>query len=429
MYRATSIRDENGEFKIKNAKDDLKVNLKAYDELIRAGIAHFPIDDLCLKNTRNGNVLVEIAIPEEFYLQNKLFNPLFQATQRNFFVRLDSSMLNARIRDNNETFDRVEIKTTPCMFAADSAIGITESGKRLALTERSTAIDENIVEIEIKSGFTFYEREIISRLVGTVNLLDSNGKIDKVTTVLPWGAYYSFLFQGAADGFVPPSLMLQWFNKVDERVKSIERLMHMGIKRYRDNHIEIEQYSFMDSAIGAMRQYFQDRVDHPKPVDLEELFNLVLDTIIEKDSFAKQLFESGVKKPQNFRKLADFTYAVCNLTDMELKDGVQPDKNTLIIGVFDISETLTWNATKKIRNGGLLKFRGQFDPKKSKNTTYDHLSFINVMPIEHIVFDVSDEFAEQYLGGYPRLYSVQDDSLADDMEKKVVRRSQGFLGK
>ena len=422
-YRAKSIRDENGEFMIKNSKDDLKGNLKAYEELVRAGVTDFRIDDLCLRNTRNGNVLIEMEIPEDFY-KEPVFNRLFEAKQRNFFVRLDSSMLNARIRDNNEPFDRVEIKTTPCMFAADSAIGITESGRRLPLTERSTVIDENIVEIETKDGFTFYEREIISRLVGAVNILDCKDKISKVTTVIPWGAYYSFLFQGAADGFIAPEVILKWFDRVDERVRAIGILMRKGIHRYSGHEIEIEQYSFMDSAIGAMRKYFEERVSNPKPVDMDELFELVLNTIIEKDSFARQLFDSGVKKPKNFRKLADFTYAVCNLTDMEIEDGVTPDKNTLIIGVFDISETITWNATKKIRNGGLLKHRGQFDPKKSKNTTYDHLSFINVMPIEHIMFDVSEEFAEQYMGGYPRLYSVKETSLEEAMDKEVVKKSQ-----
>jgi hypothetical protein len=424
-YTVSPLKNEQGEFAVKDSKDDLRSNLRAYEELERAGISSaFPLDDLCLRNKRNGNTLIEVHVPESFY-KASVFNPLFEIKPNHFFVRLDSSMLNTRLREENAAFEEVEVKMTPCMFAADSAVAVAKSGKHLPITERSTVIDEPIDHIYTPQRFTFYEREIVSRLVGVVNILTHSGKLNKVTTVLPHGAYYSFLFGGAAAGFVSPELILDWFDSVDRRVKHLRLLIKKGIHQYAPP-IQIAQYSPMDAACGVMRAYFEERVRQPqKPVILAELFDLVLNTIIDRDSFVSQALEQGIQCPTDFRSLADFTYAMCNLQDMELIEG-KPQKPKLVLGVFDVSEMIAWNATKKLRNGGLLTYRGQFDAQKAKNTTYDHLSYLNIMPIEHITFDVSPEFVEKYMGGSMRLYSLRHKSLPPDMDSQIIQPSLGL---
>ncbi len=423
-YEVHYVKDEDDNFKVKNSKDDLRNNLRAYEELHRAGlIRDFPIDDLCLRNLQNGNVLIEIKVPDAFYRQ-VVYNKFFQTEQKHFFVRLDSSMINTRMRDKQEEFEATDIKMTPCMFAADSALAITESGQKIPITERSSLFEEKITDIYINPRFTFYEREILSRLVGTVNLLAYSKHIDQVTTVLPQGAYYSFLIKPAAQGIIRPDLVLEWFEEVDLRVKYLKLLIKKGIHDYHPG-LNISQYSFMDSACEAMRAYFQERVDNPElPIVEQDIFDLVMKTILEKDAFARQVFDSDIKVPQNFRELADFTYAICNLTDMYLEEGKEQPKK-LILGVFDVSETMAWNVTKKIRNRGLLAHRGQFDPKKPKNTTYDNLSYINVMPVEHIIFDLSDAFIEQYMGGSTRLYAVRQDSLPEKSQDEIIEQTLG----
>jgi hypothetical protein len=418
-FSVNRVKDEQGNFKFKESSD-LKGNLKAYEELIRTEIINpeFRIDDLYLRNERNGDSLIEITIPEGIY-EKVPHDEILHSNQHSFFVRLDSSMLNSKLKDKNIQFAETEIKLTPCMFASDSAIAITQNDKHISITERNTVVDDKIIEIITNPTFTLYEREIVSRLVGTVNLLAYNKKIDKITTALPRGAYYSFVFQGANDGFITPEQVLDWFDKVDARVKFLRILIKKGIHQYHPQ-IPIEQYSFMDSACSAMRNYFGERLENPnKKIDLQELFDLTLNAIIQQDTFAKQLFESGVNKPTNFQELCNFTYSIGNLTDMELFDG-KPLIYKQIIGVYDVTETMMWIEAKRLRNRGLLEFRGQFNPKVPQNTTYDNLSFISVMPIEHIIFDVSPEFAEKYMGGFTRLYSIRRDALSEEDEGAIL---------
>lgn len=421
-FRVHKLKNEDGKLAIKNS--DLKKNIRSYEELLRTGIiANYTIDDLCLVNPKNGDVLIEVTVPENTY-QREDFNHVLHTNQRNFFVRLDGTMINNILREKKTDFKENEIKLTPCMFAADSALAITQSGKKVSITERNRSIDEKVTGLFVNNSFTLYEREIVARLVGTVNLLLLNNKIDKITTALPRGAYYSFLFQGSADGFVEPETVLEWFDHVDRRVKYLRLLIRKGIHRYHPD-MQMDHYSFMDAACNEMRAYFEERVKDRKPAQLDELLEIVLAAIIEKDDFARQLYDGGIQKPTNFRDLANFTYAVGNLTDM--KEGPENPVPKQIIGVYDVTETMMWIAAKKIRNRGILEYQGKFNAKVPQNSTYDHLSFISIMPIEHVIFDISPEFAEKHMGGFTRLYSVREGSLTDDFEQDILDSSLGII--
>jgi hypothetical protein len=420
VFSVNALLDEKGQYKTKECTD-LKNNIRGYQELIRTQIIPetFKIDDLYLKNERNSDALLEITIPPSVY---EYENPdgVLHSNHRNFFVRFDSSMLNTKLKDKNILFEHTEIKLTPCMFASDSALAFTETGKQISITERNTIIEESIKQLFVNHTFTLYEKEIVARLIGTVNLLAYNKKINKVITALPRGAYYSFLFKGAADGFISPKMVLEWFDKVDARVKFLRLIIKKGIHRYHPN-MPIEHYSFMDSACHTMRKYFEECVNNPnKKIDLDELLQICLKTIEEKDSFARQLFASNVAKPTNFQDLCNFTYSVGNLTNMELKENITPEYQQ-IIGVYDVSESMMWTEAKKLRNRGLLEFRGQFNPNVPQNSTYDNLSYISVMPIEHIIFDISPEFAEKYMGGFTRLYSLRNHSLNVEGKTSILQ--------
>lgn len=423
IFLVQKLRDEQNNIKLKEVSD-IKGNVRGYEELLRTEIItpDFGIDDLYLKNIRNGDALLEVSIPEKVYAafeKKGKKDKILHNFPKNFFVRVDSTMLNNKFKEKNVKFEQTEIKLTPCMFASDSALAFTESGKQISITERNRTIDEKIMDLEVGNSFTLYEREIVSRLVGTVNLLAYNKKIDKITTALPRGAYYSFLFQGASEGFVSAQMVLDWFDIVDKRVKYLFLLIKKGIHQY-NPHIPISQYSFMDNACEAMRNYFVERVKNPAlPVILEELYKISLQEIEQKDSFARQLFASNVARPTTFTDLCNFTYSVGNLTNMEIKEGEKPITQQ-IIGVYDVTETMMWIEAKRLRNRGLLEFRGQFNPVVPQSTTYDNLSYMSVMPIEHIIFDVSPEFAEKYMGGFTRLYSVRQNAISNQDTANIL---------
>ncbi|TAE73522.1 MAG: hypothetical protein EAZ85_06845 [Bacteroidetes bacterium] len=423
FFSVNGLLDEKGQYKTKECSD-LKNNLKTYEELIRTKIIpeSFKIDDLYLKNERNSDALIEITIPTGIYETEKP-DQILHSNQRSFFARLDSSMLNTKLKEKNIQFDSTEIKLTPCMFASDAALAFTNSQKQISITERNTIIDENIERLEVNHSFTLYEKEIISRLIGTVNLLAYNQKINFITTALPRGAYYTFLFKGAADGFISPKMVLDWFDKVDARVKFLRLIIKKGIHQYHQ-HIPITQYSFMDTACDMMRKYFEDcDKDSNKKIDLEELLNLVLNEIEQKDSFAKQIFISNIEKPKTFQDLCNFTYSIGNLTNMELKENEKQNFQQ-IIGVYDVSESMMWTEAKRLRNRGLLEFRGQFNANVPQSTTYDNLSYVSVMPTEHVIFDISPEFAEKYMGGFTRLYSVRENALTNSDTHHILTKNK-----
>ncbi len=423
-YQVHKIHDAAGNIAVKNS--DLKKNIKAFEELKTQGIVlDYKIDDLCLVNVLNGDVLIEVSIPTNPYMKAHKDHVLY-SNQRTFFVRFDDSMYNSKLRDKNVKFEEVEIKLTPCMFASDSALVITESGKTVSITERNILLDEPIVKLLTSQSFTLYEREIVSRLVGTANLTAYTQKVDYITTALPRGAYYSFLFQAFFDGHIAASLVLDWFDRVDVRVKELRRLIKRGI-HFRHPNMRIEHYSFMDSACDMMRAYFEAAQANPNGnYTKEDLLARILDTIIEKDSFAKQIFELGVEKPSTFGDLSNFTYAIGNLTDMELRAD-KPAKPKLILGVYDVSETMMWVVAKKMRNRGILERRGLFNASVPQNTVYDNLSFLSVMPTEHVIFDLSPEFTEKYMGGFTRLYSVRHHALERESQKHILHNATGNM--
>ena len=104
----------------------------------------------------------------------------------------------------------------------------------------------------------------------------------------------------------------------------------------------------------------------------------------------------------------------------------KPAKPKLILGVYDVSETLMWVVTKKIRNRGILERRGLFNPNVPQNTLYDHLSFLSIMPTEHVIFDLSPEFTQKYMGGFTRLYSVRHSSLGEQSQEYILNNAFGF---
>ena len=66
QYEVKSLRDDQGNLIKANKKNDLRSNYRAFEELKKTGIIpdSFVLDDLYLRNPKNGNVLVELSVPE-----------------------------------------------------------------------------------------------------------------------------------------------------------------------------------------------------------------------------------------------------------------------------------------------------------------------------------------------------------------------------
>lgn len=423
-YRVDTLRDEQGNL-LRGSKynlRDLRDNLRAFIELKRIGVIpeSFVLNELCLRNPDNGNALVELLVPEltDCSSNSDLMTP---NSKRSFFVRFDSSAINPNLKKSPIEFTRVVFTT--CMFGTDFANVITESGRKVPITERhsrQSVVDGRAVKLLIHSQLSLYEREAIKRLTSIVKLLTYNGKVDAITTAFPRGAYYSFLLDDLEDGWVSPSMVLQWFDEVDQRVQILQDIVHQDLQSACP-HIPINQYSFMDVTCDTMRGYVERIHQNPQQAfDREELLQLCLDAIIEHDPLGGLLEQAGLLNFQTFQEMADFTYAVSNLIDMaEKQQGWVSTKQ--IIGVYDVTENILWNVMRKLRKNGLLKFKGLYDEVKPERSPLDNLSYVAVMPIEHIAFDLSPEFVDNYMGGYQKLYALRKGALPDKEEEQLYQ--------
>jgi len=82
-----------------------------------------------------------------------------------------------------------------------------------------------------------------------------------------------------------------------------------------------------------------------------------------------------------------------------------------VLGIYDPTENIMWNAARKVRYRGLLEPRGLYGANGPTKSKLDSLSYVGVMPSEQVIFDVSDEYTTQKLGGAARLVAVQDSMI------------------
>ncbi len=416
QYEVKSLRDDQGNLIKANKKNDLRSNYRAFEELKKTGIIpdSFVLDDLYLRNPKNGNVLVELSVPETVYYASETASD--SDSHISFFMRFDSSVINKKLKDIPISFTRVMF--SPCMFGSDFAFVITESGKKVSITERKTNVDSRISQLSVKSQLSIYEREIIRRLSKIVKLLAHDGKVNAVTTTLPKGAYYSFLLDELENELISPQLVLEWFDHVDFRVKTLTDRVHEELKPTYPS-LPIDQYSLMDSACDTMRKYVSQMVQDSSMVfDRRELIELCIDAISSQDPLGRLLREVGLLKFEDFREMADFTYAISPLIDMaEPSETASTAKQ--IIGVFDAMENILWNVMRKLRLRGILEAKGLYDGAKPEKSALDNLSYIAVMPVEHVTFDISTEFIENYMGNYQKLYAVREGAFSDEEERQI----------
>lgn len=421
QYRVEHLRDEQGNLLRGKNKDDLRSNLKAIEELKRTGIIpdSYVLDDLCLRNPANGNAFVELVLPESVYRASDVIGSnatVDPDSQVSFFCRFDGSIINKKLKDTPISFTRVVFTT--CMFGTDFAAMLTESGKKVPITERKASVDDRVSQLLIRSQLSLYEKEMVRRLLGVIKLLAHSGKIDAITATLPKGAYYSFLLDELESDLISPDLVLEWFDHVDSRVETLTNRIHEQLKPSYPA-IPINQYSFMDSACTTMRSYVMQMVRDPNKVfDRQELIQLCLNEIIAQDPLGRLLAETQLLEFEDFREMSDFTYSVSNLFDMAESPASSPPTKQ-IIGVYDATENILWDVVRKVRVRGILKAKGLYNSSKPEKSTLDHLSYIGVMPIEHVAFDISPEFIETYMGGSQKLYALQEGAFSDEEEAQI----------
>lgn len=403
-YTVEPIRRADGTFPIRDRHDDLRGNLNAFELLRRTGALpkDCELDELYLRSPGNGDCVIELR--HDGPQLNKA-DPLEQPEQQHIFVRFDAGMQNPHL--NKADFDEIVVRGSSCMFGTKSAKFMTTSGRALSMVERSTVIDEPIESILTRNGPSLYEREILRRLIGTLALLIRSGKINRFVAAFPRGAYYGFPIAGAARGFISPQLMLEWFDRVDERIDMLRERYVTDLARVAPS-FQVEEYSFMDSACDMLREFFQDRLARgSEPFDGDALLADVIETMQQKDPFAKYVFASGVRRPTTFRELADFTYAATNL--VEMADAAPRRK--LILGLYDPTENIMWSETRKLRYRSLLEPRGLYRPVGPTRSRLDTLSYVGIMPLEQVLIDVSSDYAERHFSGTGRLVALQDSML------------------
>jgi hypothetical protein len=403
-YTVEPLRSADGSFPIKDRHDDLRGNLSAFELLRRTGAlpADVELDDLYLRSPGNGDCVIELRHDGP---PLDTADPPRQPGQRHIFVRFDAGMQNPHLNDAD--FDEIVVRGSSCMFGTQSALFMTTSGRALSMVERSTVVDEPIEQILTRTGPSVYEREILRRLNATLALLARGGKIDRFVAAFPRGAYYGFPIAGAARGYISPRLMLEWFDRVDERVGMLRERYVTELARVAPA-LQVEEYSFMDSACDMLREFFQGRLARGSaPFDGDALLARGIETMQERDPFAKHVFASGVRKPATFRELADFTYAATNLVEM-----ADPSpRRKLVIGLYDPTENIMWGETRKLRYRSLLEPRGLYRPVGPTRSKLDSLSYVGIMPLEQVVIDVSRDYAERHFSGTGRLVALQDSML------------------
>ena len=210
-------------------------------------------------------------------------------------------------------------------------------------------------------------------------------------------------------------MVLAWFDGVDERVAMLRERFVSELGRVAPS-LTVEQYSFMDCACDTLRSFFRGRLGRSaEPFDVQALLAEVIEALQVADPLARQIFSSGAPKPTTFRELADMTYAITNLADM-----AEPtSRRTLVIGVYDPTENIMWNAARKLRYRRLLEPRGLYAAEGPGRSKLDSLSYVGIMPIQQVIFDVSSEYVERHMGGVSRLYSMRD-SVIGTMDKHIL---------
>ena len=78
-----------------------------------------------------------------------------------------------------------------------------------------------------------------------------------------------------------------------------------------------------------------------------------------------------------------------------------------------------WYAARKLRYRGLLEPRGLYGANGPTRSKLDALSYVGVMPLQQVIFDVSSEYVERHMGGVSRLYSMRD-SVIGTMDRHIV---------
>jgi hypothetical protein len=86
-------------------------------------------------------------------------------------------------------------------------------------------------------------------------------------------------------------------------------------------------------------------------------------------------------------------------------------RRKLVIGLYDPTENIMWNETRRLRYRSLLEPRGLYGSVGPSRSKLDSLSYVGIMPLERVVIDVNRDSAERHFSGTGRLVALQDSML------------------
>lgn len=406
MYEVNSL--EEYQASTQNSNREFRKSVQAFDLMKEEGIIHHTaqLQDICLRNTTNGTVLLSIKPPKNTDFFNK---------DQAYLLRFNANMLNVSLHQKYKIIPNIDIKFSPCLFGTHAAYLLTEDGQKIPVTDRRSGTDKKVTKIVVPDNlYSFYEEEILTRMFGTIYFLSRTNKNIKLTSTLPKAPYYTFVFEDYENGIISKEIVLEWFGKVDKKVATITDRIERFVSKYVPSCVQLSNYSFLDAACDLMYNYTLNSNNF----NSKELLLLIYEKLMQDSAFANFVF-TKIPFPENFKELADLSYVLSNLNDMS--ENFDYEKRQLNILIYDITENKLLDKVRQMRNMKFLNTMNLFNPSLNKIQPMDHLSYIGVMTTENIVYELSDEFIEEEMYGFKKLYGMNEDLLSADLQKEILR--------
>lgn len=126
--------------------------------------------------------------------------------------------------------ERMSIITGVCLFGSNAALGITEKGEQISITDPSEIRDLDpkssgrIISIEVDKRLQPYEADTILRIGGFIQKLNQTDE-QRLFVHVPRMEYYLYGVELVRKGAMDPAILNTWFDQVDMRATGLSTLM------------------------------------------------------------------------------------------------------------------------------------------------------------------------------------------------------------
>jgi hypothetical protein len=219
----------------------------------------------------------------------------------------------------------ISIVTGSCLFSAETARVITESGRNLPLTTPGVQIDEKIASLAIDPRLSLYEVETLNRLPSFINAMVREGSnINRLHVNVPDVEYYLYALSAYEQGFLSSEHALEWFDHVDTRherlFQQMSRRSLRGINQARDLEV------IDDMPLAPIKPYILDSV---AAGDVPSIQNTV-ELLADQSSLWNDILT--VESPMTWQDINDLSYVYAEL-QAGYNDPVKKSSNQVRLAV------------------------------------------------------------------------------------------------